>query len=103
MKHFIGGRWVAGTSEGLLPAIDPSSANATAYGRVAGVRTRSGARPLRMAKRVRSGQVFINCYGAGAGIGLPFGGTGKCGHGREKGFAALREFGTTKTIIIKHG
>ena len=28
---------------------------------------------------------------------------GKSGHGREKGFAALREFGTTKTIVVKHG
>jgi aldehyde dehydrogenase (NAD+) len=30
---------------------------------------------------------------------LPFGGTGKSGHGREKGFAALREFGTTKAVM----
>ncbi|MBV9653068.1 MAG: aldehyde dehydrogenase family protein [Acetobacteraceae bacterium] len=78
-------------------------ANATEYGLVAGVWTRDGARQLRMAKRVRSGQVFINCYGAGAGIELPFGGTGKSGHGREKGFAALHEFGVTKTIVMKHG
>lgn len=44
-----------------------------------------------------------NCYGPGAGIELPFGGTGKSGHGREKGFAALGEFGITETIVMKHG
>lgn len=78
-------------------------ANATEYGLVAGVWTRDGGRQIRMAKRIRSGQVFINSYGAGAGIELPFGGTGKSGHGREKGFAALHEFGTTKTIVLHHG
>lgn len=78
-------------------------ANATEYGLVAGVWTRDGGRQMRMAKRIRSGQVFINSYGAGAGIELPFGGTGKSGHGREKGFAALHEFGTQKTIVVNHG
>ncbi|MBS0426618.1 MAG: aldehyde dehydrogenase family protein, partial [Proteobacteria bacterium] len=39
-------------------------ANATQFGLVAGVWTNSGARQVRMAKRVKSGQVFINNYGA---------------------------------------
>lgn len=38
--------------------------------------------------------------GAGGGIELPFGGISR--HGREKGFKALYEFSTLKTIIIKH-
>ena len=45
------------------------------------------------------GQVFINCYGAGGGVELPFGGMKKSGHGREKGFLALEEMSTTKTIV----
>ena len=78
-------------------------ANATDYGLVAAVWTRDGARQARVARRLRSGQVFINCYGAGAGIELPFGGNGKSGHGREKGFAALQDFTRGKTIVLNHG
>jgi aldehyde dehydrogenase (NAD+) len=77
-------------------------ANATEYGLVAAVWTHDGARQIRMAKQIRAGQVFINCYGAGAGIELPFGGVGKSGHGREKGFTALHEFCRTKTMIVNH-
>ena len=78
-------------------------ANATQFGLVAGVWTRDGGRQLRMAKRVRSGQVFINNYGAGGGVELPFGGVKSSGYGREKGFEALYGFTTLKTVAIKHG
>ena len=78
-------------------------ANATPFGLVAGVWTRDGARQFRMAKRVRSGQVFINNYGAGGGVELPFGGVKSSGHGREKGFEALYGFTTLKTVAIRHG
>jgi aldehyde dehydrogenase (NAD+) len=78
-------------------------ANATQFGLVAGVWTRDGARQLRMARRVRSGQVFINNYGAGGGVELPFGGVKSSGYGREKGFEALYGFTTLKTVAIKHG
>ena len=78
-------------------------ANATRYGLVAGIWTRDGARQLRMAKRVQSGQVFVNNYGAGGGVELPFGGVKSSGYGREKGFEALFGFTTLKTVAIKHG
>ncbi|MEJ8838912.1 aldehyde dehydrogenase family protein [Ramlibacter sp. AN1133] len=78
-------------------------ANATHFGLVAGVWTRDGARQLRMARRVKSGQVFINNYGAGGGVELPFGGVKSSGYGREKGFEALYGFTTLKTVAIKHG
>jgi aldehyde dehydrogenase (NAD+) len=74
-------------------------ANGTEFGLVAGVWTENGSRQARMARRVHSGQVFINCYGAGGGVELPFGGMKKSGHGREKGFLALEEMSTTKTIV----
>ncbi len=78
-------------------------ANGTDYGLVAGVWTRDGARQQRVSKKIVSGQVFINCYGAGGGVELPFGGTKRSGHGREKGFMALEEVSNTKTVVQWHG
>ncbi len=91
----------------VLPFRDEADAvqlaNETEYGLVAGIWTRDGGRQLRMAKAIRSGQVFVNCFGAGMGIELPFGGTGKSGHGREKGIQALHDFTRTQTVVINHG
>ncbi|MEP6556930.1 MAG: aldehyde dehydrogenase family protein, partial [Burkholderiales bacterium] len=78
-------------------------ANGTSFGLVAGVWTRDGARQFRLARRLRSGQVFINNYGAGGGVELPFGGVKSSGHGREKGFEALYGFTALKTVAIHHG
>jgi aldehyde dehydrogenase (NAD+) len=78
-------------------------ANGTIYGLVAGVWTANGARQMRLAKALKTGQVFLNNYGAGGGVELPFGGVGKSGHGREKGFEALYGFSTLKTVAAKHG
>ena len=78
-------------------------ANSTDFGLVAGVWTKDGGRQHRVAKRVRAGQVFVNGYGAGGGIELPFGGFKKSGHGREKGFEALYDMSATKTVVFNHG
>jgi aldehyde dehydrogenase (NAD+)/betaine-aldehyde dehydrogenase len=78
-------------------------ANATPYGLTAAVWTRDGSRALRLAQRIEAGQVFINNYGAGGGIELPFGGMKHSGHGREKAFEGLRSFTAIKTIAIQHG
>jgi len=78
-------------------------ANGTDYGLVAGVWTKDGSRQHRVAKRVRAGQVFVNGYGAGGGIELPFGGFKKSGFGREKGFEALYDMSATKTVVFNHG
>jgi aldehyde dehydrogenase (NAD+) len=77
-------------------------ANGTAFGLVAGVWTRDGSRALRLARKLHCGQVFVNNYGAGGGIELPFGGVKHSGHGREKGFEALYGFSSLKTVAIKH-
>ena len=78
-------------------------ANATDYGLIAAVWTRDGGRQTRVARAMHCGQVYINAYGAGGGVELPFGGVKRSGHGREKGFLALQEFCTVKTIVQYHG
>ena len=78
-------------------------ANGTPYGLVCGIWTSDGGRQLRMGRAAHAGQVFINNYGAGGGVELPFGGVKKSGHGREKGFEALYGFASMKTISIFHG
>ncbi|WP_246736149.1 aldehyde dehydrogenase family protein [Enterovirga aerilata] len=91
----------------LLPFEDEADAirlaNGTPYGLVAGVWTGDARRSMRVARAMRCGQVFVNGYGAGGGIELPFGGVKKSGHGREKGFEALYEFSASKTIVLNHG
>lgn len=101
--HSLACREVFGPVLSAMPFGDEEEAvrmaNATEYGLVAGIWTENGGRQSRMARRILSGQVFVNCYGAGGGVELPFGGVKKSGHGREKGFLALEEMSTTKTIV----
>lgn len=101
--HRLACREVFGPVLAAIPFSDESDAiglaNATEYGLVAGIWTENGSRQQRVARRIQSGQVFINCYGAGGGVELPFGGLKKSGHGREKGFVALEEMSTTQTIV----
>jgi aldehyde dehydrogenase (NAD+) len=78
-------------------------ANDTDYGLMAAVWSLDGNRALRVSRGIRAGQVYINSFGAGGGIELPFGGMKKSGHGREKGFAALHDMSTLRTTIFKHG
>ena len=107
VDHRIAQEEVFGPVLSAMPFTDEDHAvelaNATHFGLVAGVWTRDGARQFRMARRVKSGQVFINNYGAGGGVELPFGGYKSSGYGREKGFEALYGFTVLKTVAVKHG
>jgi aldehyde dehydrogenase (NAD+) len=80
-----------------------AAANDTPYGLLAAIWSENGGCQQRVAARLNAGQVFINAYGAGGGVELPFGGTKGSGHGREKGLLALEELTTTKTIVHFYG
>jgi aldehyde dehydrogenase (NAD+) len=78
-----------------------SIANGTEYGLVTGIWTSDIHKAHWAASRVRSGQVFINNYGAGGGVEMTFGGYGKSGFGREKGLEALKYYTQLKNVAIK--
>ncbi|WP_259783060.1 aldehyde dehydrogenase family protein [Aestuariispira ectoiniformans] len=76
------------------------AANGTEYGLVTGIYSRDISRALRLARDVDAGQISINDYWAG-GIELPFGGNGKSGFGREKGWEGLDAYTKFKSITVK--
>jgi aldehyde dehydrogenase (NAD+) len=76
-------------------------ANRSQYGLVAGVWTRDINKAMTVASRIKTGQVFINTYGAGGGVELPFGGYKKSGYGREKGLDSLASYLQIKNVCVR--
>ena len=72
-------------------------ANATEYGLAAGVFTQDISTANRVARDIRAGNVWINCYGI-LDKAVPFGGMKQSGWGRESGFEGLAPFLETKSI-----
>ena len=106
-SHRLANDEVFGPVLAAMPFTDEADAirlaNGSPFGLATGIWTRDGARQFRLARAIRAGQVFINTYGAGGGVELPFGGMKHSGYGREKGLEALFAFTTVKTVAIQHG
>ncbi len=76
-------------------------ANRSDYGLVAGIWTRDINKAMTLSSRIKTGQVYVNTYGAGGGVELPFGGYKKSGYGREKGLESLLSYTQVKNVCIK--
>jgi acyl-CoA reductase-like NAD-dependent aldehyde dehydrogenase len=77
-------------------------ANDTAYGLAGAVFSRSRARALDLARRMRSGMTSVNSVLTFASVpALPFGGVGESGFGRIHGEDGLKEFTRAKAITRK--
>jgi aldehyde dehydrogenase (NAD+) len=77
-------------------------ANATAFGLGSGVWTRDVGKAHRVAKEMRTGSVWVNCYQA-MDPAVPFGGVKQSGYGRESGRQHLDEYLSVKSVWIQTG
>jgi phenylacetaldehyde dehydrogenase len=76
------------------------TANTTSYGLAAGIWTQDISKAHRLAKRLRAGTVWINCYNV-FDASLPFGGYKESGWGREMGHEVLENYLETKAICAQ--
>lgn len=76
-------------------------ANATEYGLAASIWTENLSRAHRMAEKVESGIIWINCWLL-RDLRTPFGGMKNSGVGREGGWEALRFFTEAKNVCISY-
>ncbi len=76
-------------------------ANATEYGLATSIWTENLSRAHRMAEKVESGIIWINCWLL-RDLRTPFGGMKNSGVGREGGWEALRFFTEAKNVCIAY-
>lgn len=72
-------------------------ANDTIYGLAAGLWSRDISRAHRMARAVRAGTVWVNCWDPTGDMTIPFGGFKQSGFGRDKSLHALEKYSQLKT------
>ena len=76
--------------------------NRTFYGLAAAVWTRDIGKAHRMAKALRAGTVWVNCYDV-FDAAAPFGGFKMSGIGRELGIKGMDAYLETKTVTVSMG
>ena len=77
-----------------------AEANNTSYGLGAGIWTRDISKAHALAKKLRAGTVWINCYNV-FDASLPFGGYKQSGWGREMGHEALEAYTEVKAVTAQ--
>jgi aldehyde dehydrogenase (NAD+) len=77
-------------------------ANDTTYGLAAAVWTKNIDKAHLLAKKLKAGTVWVNCYHV-VDTTTPFGGYKMSGQGRENGEAALEHYTEVKTVTVKLG
>ncbi|MBP6562619.1 MAG: aldehyde dehydrogenase family protein, partial [Neisseriaceae bacterium] len=76
-------------------------ANNTQYGLAAGLWTSNLSTAHKVARKLRAGTVWVNCYDEGGDMNLPFGGFKQSGNGRDKSIHALEKYTELKSTLIK--
>jgi aldehyde dehydrogenase (NAD+) len=74
-------------------------ANSSTYGLGGGLWTNNLPRAHRLAREIRSGMVWVNCYKR-FNPASPFGGVGESGYGREMGFETMHEYTEAHSVWI---
>ncbi|WP_243634801.1 aldehyde dehydrogenase family protein [Roseicella frigidaeris] len=75
-------------------------ANATSFGLGSGLWTRDVTKAHKLARAIRAGSVWINCYQA-MDPAVPFGGYKMSGYGRESGKQHVEEYLNVKSVWIR--
>ena len=76
-------------------------ANDSQYGLGAAVWTQDVSTAHKVARQLRAGTVWVNCYEEGGDMNLPFGGYKQSGNGRDKSLHALEKYTELKSTLIK--
>jgi phenylacetaldehyde dehydrogenase len=77
-----------------------AAANNTRYGLGAGIWTRDISKAHLLARKIKAGTVYVNCYNV-FDAALPFGGYKESGWGREMGHEALVEYTEIKSVCVQ--